>query len=58
MVRGGVVFGKVITVVAATWFPIDDKLLLIASVSDPVETHIHCFGSLLLDGVIDDAVGS
>jgi hypothetical protein len=34
------------------------KLFLFYSVFDPVELHIHSFGSFLLDGVVDNAIGS
>ena len=45
-------FGEVVREVFRSAFPQDGELFLIHSVSDPVETHIDRFGSLLLHCVI------
>ena len=39
------------------WFPVDVELSLLGSVSQPVEPHVHGFGSLLFDSVIDYSLG-
>ena len=57
VVRSGVMFCEIITEVRTTGLPVNFELALIASVANPIKTHIHCFGSLLFDGVVDDAVG-
>ena len=44
---------KVIPPVVFTSFPVDVKLPLFHSVSDPIKSHINCFGSSLFDLVID-----
>ena len=38
--------------------PVNDELALRNAVTNPVEAHIHRFGSLLLDGVVGNAGGS
>ena len=48
-VMGGVVvFCKVVSKVVFTWCPRDGQLVLVNSVGDPVETHIHSLGPLEL----------
>jgi hypothetical protein len=47
---------EVISQIGVTWRPPNVKLLLFYSVFDPVEPYIHSFGSLLLDGVVDNAI--
>jgi hypothetical protein len=48
-------FSEIISQIGVTWRPPNVKLLLFYSVFDPVEPHIHSFGSFLLDGVVDNA---
>ena len=36
----------------------DVELLLVDAVSKPVEAHVDCFGSVLSDSRVHDAVGS
>ena len=50
-----VMLGEIISLVEATAFPIDVKLTLSDTVSNPVKTHVDSFGSFLFDGVIGDA---
>jgi hypothetical protein len=49
-------FSELISQIGVTWRPPNVKLLLFYSVFDPVELHIHSFGSFLLDGVVDNAI--
>jgi len=46
--------GEVVSEVAAAFAPMDDVLVLGDAVFDPIKTHVHGFGSALLDGGIDD----
>ena len=54
MVLCGVVFGRVVSKIVLCTFPVDVELFLLLSVSHPVETHIHGFGSALYYGVGED----
>ena len=47
--------GEVVSEVVAAFAPMDDVLVLGYAVLDPIKTHVHGFGTALLDGVIDDA---
>jgi hypothetical protein len=49
-------FSEILSQIGATWSPPNVKLFLFYSVFDPVEPHIHSFGSFLLDGVVDNAI--
>jgi hypothetical protein len=49
-------FSEIISQIGVTWCPPNIKLFLFYSVFDPVELHIHSFGSFLLDGVVDNAI--
>jgi hypothetical protein len=49
-------FSEIISQIGVTWRPSNVKLFLFYSVFDPVEPHIHSFGSFLLDGVVDNAI--
>ena len=42
-------FANVVSVVTASWAPVDDELLLADAVPDPVEVHIYGFDGLVLD---------
>jgi hypothetical protein len=56
MVSRGMMFSEIIYQIGVTWRPPNVKLFLFYSVFDPVEPHIHSFGSFLLDGVVDNAI--
>jgi hypothetical protein len=47
---------EIISHIGVTWRPTNIELALFHSVFDPVESNIHCFGSLLLDCIIDNAI--
>jgi hypothetical protein len=49
-------FSEIISQIGVTWSPPNVKFFLFYSVFDPVEPHIHSFGSFLLDGVVDNAI--
>ena len=53
-----VVFCIVISHVFSSWLPVDEKLALLDSVSDPVESHVHGSRSALFDGVVGYAGSS
>ena len=40
-------FGEVVGLVGRAGSPVDMELLLVNSILDPVESHVHCFGLLL-----------
>ena len=42
-------FCEIISPVGGTRFSIDVELVLIASIPNPIEPHVHCFGLALLD---------
>ena len=50
-------FGKIISPVQNSSFPVDVELALADTVANPVEVHIDGFGSFLFDRVIGDAKG-
>ena len=52
--RRRMVLGEVVSEVVAAFAPMDDVLVLGDAVFNPIKTHVHGFGSALLDGVIDD----
>jgi hypothetical protein len=58
MVGVAVMFGELISLVENAFSPVDDKLVLMSTVANPIKLHVNCFGSFLLDGVVDDARGS
>jgi hypothetical protein len=49
------VLGEVVGEVVGALSPVYVELPLADSVADPVETHVYCFRSLLLDSVVGDA---
>ena len=51
------VFGPIIGFVCVPRPPINCELLLCFAVSQPVEPHVHCFGSFCLYFAVDDGVG-
>ena len=52
--RRRMVLGEVVSEVVAAFAPMDDVLVLGDAVFNPIKTHVHGFGSALLDGVIDE----
>ena len=53
VVHGRVVLGDVITIFGGSRPPVMTKLLLRFSAADPVETHVHYFGFLRGNSVVD-----
>ena len=49
-----VVFGWIVSEVVEAWFPVDIKHALADAVTQPVESHVHCFRSFLFDCFVDD----
>ena len=54
MVAGRMMLGEVIGQVVGAGGPVDQELILIGAVLDPVEAHVHRFGATLLDLVIGE----
>ena len=57
MMFGRVVFGPVVSGVGLPRLPVDAKLLLALSISEPMKTHVHGFSLFCLDSTIDDSIG-
>ncbi len=58
MVRCGMMFRSVVSIVCGAGAPIKSELLLIdAAIPQPMETHIHGFGTFWLHPFVDDAFG-
>ena len=53
VVRGWVMLGPVVSVVEFAWPPVEPELVLALPVSQPMESHVHCFRSFGLDLTID-----
>jgi hypothetical protein len=47
---------EIISQTGVTWCPSNVKLFLFYSIFDPVEPHIHSFGSFLLEGVVYNTI--
>ena len=58
MVMSRVMFGRVVTQVMVTRFPLDVKLFLFIVVGEPVEMHVNGFGLTLFHGTMGDSTGS
>ena len=58
VVGGAVVFGEVIGSIIFSSAPMNDKLFLVYSVTDPIEMHVDGFGSTLFNSVIGNSSGS
>ena len=56
--RGRVVFRVVVCKILGALAPMDEEMALADAVSDPIEAHVHGFGSSLFDGVVADAGGA
>jgi hypothetical protein len=57
MMSRGMFLGEVVSMISGSGGPIDMKLALLYPISHPIKTHIHCFGLLLFDCIVDNAVG-
>ena len=58
MMQSEVMLGKIISLVVLTGFSINAKLPLPHPVLDPIELHVHGFGTLLFDVFGGDSNGS
>ncbi len=58
MVRGAVVFGPAVGSVVDFGTPVVSELSLGVTTMKPVKTHVHGFGALWLDVVVDDPTRS
>jgi hypothetical protein len=47
--------GEVVAEVFSAGSPVDDELVLLDPIANPVETHVHCAGFALLEGVDCDS---
>ena len=50
-------FGKIISSVQNSSFPVDVELSLAHPVADPIEAHVDGFGAFLFDGVVGNSGG-
>ena len=50
------VFSVVVGFIGGAGFPIDFELLLFASITDPVVSHVDCFGFTLSHSVVGEPV--
>jgi hypothetical protein len=57
MVFGRMMICEIISAVSRAAPPIDMVLVLPDAVSNPIESHIHGFGSFLFYGFVGDAAG-
>ena len=55
VVHWGEMFCEIIPVICDAWAPDYAPLTLRCLVSEPVKSHVDCFGAALFDGVIEDA---
>ena len=44
-----------VSIVTAPRTPVDDKLLLLDAIADPVEAHVYDLGGFLLDAIVGKA---
>ena len=45
-------FGEIVDRICCSWFPKHVVVALVDSICCLIELHIHCFGTLLMDGLI------
>ena len=57
MISRGVVFWDIVSNIICTWSPVNHELVLINPVSDPVESHIHFFATLLFHCAFKESNG-
>ena len=55
MMGGPEMLGEVVAKVFTSRLPVDEELVLFDTVSNPVESHVYCLGTLLLDCVIPNS---
>ena len=48
MMRGGMMFGEIISLVETSFFPHDMKLALSNTISDPIKSHVNGFGTVFV----------
>jgi hypothetical protein len=48
-------FSEIVAVVAFAGPPVNEELSLADTVTNPVKSHVHGFGSFLFDGIVGDA---
>jgi hypothetical protein len=53
--RCWVMLGEVVDKVFSAGSPVDDELVLLDSIANPVEAHVHRAGFALLEGVVCDS---
>jgi hypothetical protein len=53
--RCWVMLGEVVAEVFSAGLPVYDELVLLDSIANPVEAHVHCAGFALLEGVVCDS---
>ncbi len=51
----GMMLGEVVSSVGASFLPVNEKLALADTVTNPLKSHVHGFGTFLLDGVVCNA---
>ena len=57
MVGWWVVLCEIIGFIGGAAFPMHSELALADSISNPIESHVHCFGSFGFNSVVGDAFG-
>jgi hypothetical protein len=45
---------EVVGVFVLAAFPVDLELILVGSITNPIKLHVHCCGTTLFEGVVDD----
>jgi hypothetical protein len=53
-----VVFSEVVGEIVGTASPVDQKLIILDAIFDPIKTHVDGFGATLLHSIISDAGGT
>ena len=54
VMRGGMVFGKVVSQIVSAWAPMDREFAVGTTVLYPIKTHVNRFGTALFDSLIRD----
>ena len=52
MMGGPEMLGEVVAEIFTSWLPVDQDMALFDTVSNPLESHVYCLGTFLLDCVI------
>ena len=58
MVGNRMSLGEVITLVTFATAPINIEMALFRAITNPEETHVHSFGTFLLENIVDEASSS